>query len=111
MHRATNVSYSVGQQVSSLSHDPRTLPPRTAYQQHRLLSEGPKAGLHRVSRTDVDLLIRTSNLYEFLNKTLITQGNPFRGSKLKRAATTLHNKSGACNILSFEREWQRPVIL
>ena len=55
MRRATDVSFSVGQPISVLSHDPHTLPPLASYLQQELLRGGPKAVLRRMSKTDVDL--------------------------------------------------------
>lgn len=51
MRRATNVRYSVGQPISNLSYDPRTLPPLAKHLQRRLLSRGPKAGIRKESIT------------------------------------------------------------
>jgi len=52
---ATKLSYSVGQLTSILSRDAYTHPTHAANLQHSLLNGGPKAGIRRGSRTDVDL--------------------------------------------------------
>jgi hypothetical protein len=46
-----------------------------------LLSGGPKAGIHKVGRTDVDLPLQTfiKDLYEFLNKNPYISGKPVPG--------------------------------
>jgi len=59
MRLATNESYSDGQPIPSLSHDPRTLPLHAAQLQQRLLSGDSEAGIRRLGRTDVDLPVRT----------------------------------------------------
>jgi len=59
-----------------------------------LLSGGPKAGIRRVSRTDVDTT--EANLYKnarLLNKTLTFQGSLFPGSNLEGAATGEYSKA------------------
>ena len=73
MRHATNLSYSIGQPISVLSHDPDTLPPVTTYLQQGLLRGGPNAELRSVSIADVDLPMRTfkKNSIRVLNKTLI----------------------------------------
>ena len=77
MRHATNLSYSIGQPISVLSHDPDTLPPLTTYLQQGLLRGGPNAELRSVSITDVDLPMRTfkKNSIRVLNKTLTSQGS------------------------------------
>jgi hypothetical protein len=67
MLRSTNVSYSDGWPEARVSHDPLTIPPCATYMQQRLLNEGPKAGICRVNRMDVDLMMQTfiKNSYEF----------------------------------------------
>jgi len=89
MHRATNVSCTVGQPIAILSHHPCTPSPHASYQQQGLLSGGPKAGICRVSRTGVDLPMRTfiTILFAFLNKSLTSQGSLLSGSILERAAS------------------------
>jgi hypothetical protein len=61
------VSHSVGQPIPNPWHDPRTLPLQGARQQQLLLCEKPKAWISWVSRTEVDLPMRTfiQNLWKF----------------------------------------------
>jgi hypothetical protein len=81
-------SYTVGQPTAILSHDPRIPPPLASYMKQGLLSGGPKAGICRVSKTGVDLPMRTliTILFEFLNKTFTSQGSLLLGSNLEWAA-------------------------
>ena len=109
MHRATNLSYSVGQPISILSHYHRTLPSRTAHLQERSLSGGSKAGIRRVSRTDFDLPIRTSiKIIWILNNNLTSHGNLFPGSNLERAATLVSPcfyENVSSNARSYSNKW------
>jgi hypothetical protein len=76
-----------------LSHEPRSLPlsTRRTPAKQLLLSGGPKAGVCRVSITDVTCWCKT--LYKFyrsfLNKNLTSQGSLFLGSNQERAASML----------------------
>jgi hypothetical protein len=80
MHRATNLSYFVGQPISSLSHD-------SVHLQQWLL----RGGIHRVSWMDADLPF--AKLYQeytgVLNKTVTSQESLFPGSNLERAASEI----------------------
>ena len=95
MRLATNVSRSIGQPVSILLHDLRTLPTSRHNQQEGLQSEGFKAGICRVGRTDLDLPMRNfikKFMNFFKNKTFTSRGILYPGSNLDRAASPLNGR-------------------
>ena len=97
MSRATKESNPAGLPISILSHHPRTLPSQAAHLQQPLLSGGPKGGICRVSRTDVDLPMRTFIKNRWvLNKTLISQVSLFPGSNLEQTASIRNFKACLC---------------
>jgi hypothetical protein len=88
MRLAINVSYNIGQPVPNQSHDPRILPPQAYHRQQLLLSGGPKAGICRVSRTDLDFI---KKIIPVLNKTLTSQKNVIPGSYPERVISAMIN--------------------
>jgi hypothetical protein len=77
MRRATDVSYSVGQPIAILSHDPRTLPPRAKYRQEGLLTGGPQTRNLQSEENErwlTDANLRKKFVYEFLNKKTYISG-------------------------------------
>ena len=98
------------------SHDPCTLSTRAAYLQEVSLSGGPKAGICKASRTDVDLPMRTFTqiFIRVFNKTLRSQGRRFPGvepgtarfsSKFysKLQANIFQTVSCNCGLYSYQR--------
>ena len=86
---ATKLSYSVGQLTSILSRDAYTHLTGATNLHQWLLSGGPNAGIRRGSRTDVDLVMQNfiKKLYEYLHKTVTSQGRMFLGSNLERVTS------------------------
>jgi len=67
MPRATQVSYSVGQPITILLHDPRTFPPLADLPVTRVAKRKDQGMNLQCVLKDVDLPMRTfrTNLYEF----------------------------------------------